>query len=294
MQKVKVPKGKGQFRQIYVPSEKEKAHLRELVPVLAKMERARAEHFEVQHVAHGFINGRSPVTCAREHIGYEVTYSFDLASWFDSITQAQLINAGVEPGMAHAITEDGCLRQGLPTSPVAANLVAVEFDKRLIGHFQRTLGNVLQFVYTRYADDIIVSIKSKNVGTDMTHERWLLSTSNSITNAVDSMGWKIAQHKTHVQYAKAGRRIIVGLAVGDTDVHMTREVRRRIRAAKHHKNERQLKGLTEWAKCKLPRCARGNRRIAGVTPGSGYCEQKRPDVEQTIVSIPGRRITFGD
>lgn len=300
MKRVQIPKGNGKFRQIYIPSEKEMTELRELLPQLNQMERDRARHFDVFHVAHGFVAGRNPVTCALRHVGYDVTFSFDLSSWFDSVTQEQLIQAGVEPAMAHAITVDGALRQGLPTSPVAANLVAVGFDRQLMTLVKRRLetsncwphdtGEIqIPFAYTRYADDVSLSVKL--TGLSLIEAKWAVE--SSVQDTVGIAGWTVAHHKTRVQSANAGRRIVVGIAVGQDDIQPTRETKRRLRAAKHKKNTRQVNGLREWAACKLPRSARGTRRIAGVTPGSpAITKVLQPEVVTNVVSTGVRRLSF--
>lgn len=297
MKRVKIPKGNGKFRNIFIPSPKEAAALRELLPMLSKLERERARHFEVSHVAHGFITGRSPVTCATRHIGFDITCNFDLESWFDSVSVQQLLAAGVPQDIADKITVDGFLRQGLPTSPVAANLAAVEFDKRVIDQIGRHVPHTEhEFSYTRYADDIIVSGKffPDRVTSMQTKAVWVQLAGFAIANAVAAVGWKIAEHKTQVQTAAAGRRIIVGLSVGPDDIRATRKTKRRLRAARHQKNERQIKGLSEWASCKMPRSARGQRRIAGITPGSAPIVETKPQetLPANVVGTGSRRINL--
>lgn len=236
------------------------------------------------------------------HVGYQITCNYDLESWFDSVSVQQLLAAGVPQEIADKITVDGFLRQGLPTSPVAANLAAVEFDKRLIDQIKRKITRPdFDFSYTRYADDIIIS---SNIPTDIlnlhgvTTASLVIATEGlvglSVQDAVAAVGWKIAEHKTHIQTAKAGRRIIVGISVGPEDIQATRKTKRRLRAAKHQKNEKQIKGLSEWVACKMPRSARGLRRIAGVTPGSISSSDIPPVASQTIIVGNTRRINLGD
>lgn len=292
MKRVKIPKGNGKFRNIFIPSPKEAAALRELLPFLSKLERDRARHFEVSHVAHGFIAGRSPVTCAMRHVGYQITCNYDLESWFDSVSVQQLLAAGVPQDIAEKITVDGFLRQGLPTSPVAANLAAVELDKRLIDQVTRRITRSdHEFSYTRYADDIIISGKTHlptpGLEDNVKYEVWSSLLGMAVDNAVAAVGWKIAEHKTQIQTAKAGRRIIVGISVGPEDIQATRKTKRRLRAAKHQKNEKQIKGLSEWVACKMPRSARGLRRIAGITPGS------TPEVTTTPASTSANVVMGG-
>ena len=69
------------------------------------------------------------------------------------------------------------------------------------------------------------------------------------------MGWKLAEHKARVQHSIAGKRIIVGIAV-DARLAATRSTKRRLRAALHQRKKRQIVGLTEWSKCKMPKALR--------------------------------------
>jgi hypothetical protein len=50
------------------------------------------------------------------------------------------------------------LPQGTPTSPILTNLCMVSYDYTISKHLKRGSGN--HFVYTRYADDILISSKS--------------------------------------------------------------------------------------------------------------------------------------
>lgn len=140
------------------------------------------------------------------------------------------------------------------------------------------------FVYTRYADDLAFSFNFPDVVEMLMRE---------VPRIVEKHGFRINPSKTHLQCAKAGRRIITGVAV-DSGVHPTREIKRRIRAAAHQsetgrltqRTERmllsralsnkqsgaslramlvgQLRGLEEWAKLKLPKVESAATRPATV------------------------------
>jgi hypothetical protein len=211
---------------------------------LAEYERELATRAGVADVAHGFVAGRSPVTMGTAHVGYDVTVSLDLKDWFESVKIEQLINAGVAPARASRCCVGGVVRQGLPTSPAAANIAAVALDRILIESLRRCQ---LPWVYTRYADDICLSFRQ--ITGSPAAWAWI----GAVDEEARKMGWAINERKTRIQYASAGRRIICGLSVGETDVRATRRVRHRLRACQHARpGTNETRGLAEWAACKLP------------------------------------------
>jgi hypothetical protein len=276
MRIVTIPKGGGRTRTIYVPSGKEKCMYHGILPWLQQAERRAAHNCGVSQVAHGFVKGRSPVTCALAHVGFQITVSCDLENWFDSVREEQIV-AGLNRAGGFAwpidlptrLCVNGAPRQGLPTSPTAANLAAVPMDDAIFARFRSWIDEGF-LVYTRYADDLTVSVRASS-RTDATVIDIILA---EISAAAGAMGWKIAERKTRVQHAKAGRRVIVGVSVGDEPprqsgraiagvtttgdvpkaIQPTREMRRRLRAARHNdKDSPQAKGLAEWSLLKRPK-----------------------------------------
>ncbi len=309
----KIPKGGGRFRTIYVPNLKEKERLRKLLPLLHEIHQKAVDAAGTRGIAHAFVPHRNPVTCALPHRGFQVTISCDLENWFDTVTDQHLLMAGMPPEIVDAITipdEQGVrrCRQGLPTSPVAANIAAVAMDNELF-HVMKWLADSwkIDFAYTRYADDITVSASHRGgfwtdgvpihpALTDMILAR--------IYTAAGNAGWTIAEHKTHIQHAKAGRRIIVGIAVDDR-VHATRKTRRKLRAAQHQGATKTLAngnrttnltalksaaGIAEWAACKLPRRVRSTRQMMGVLAGSGSVASPTEQTQTVAISGSGRRV----
>lgn len=307
----RISKGGGRFRTIYCPNQKEKQRLRDLLPGLNDIHTAAVEAAGTRGVAHAFIANRNPVTCALPHRGFQVTVSCDLENWFDTVREDQLVAAGVPPEVAKAITIDGVCRQGLPTSPVAANIAAVAMDKEILAALASAKGmyDFVDFVYTRYADDITISFSFTDDG--MHHEEvYAEMVVRIIRNRAANQGWTISERKTHIQNAKAGRRIIVGIAV-TARVQATRETRRKLRAATHQAAGARLVksptkgtrlvynpmarnsalGLTEWAACKLPRRVRSNRQMMGVLAGSGpVAATPQAQVTSTVSTGDGRRV----
>lgn len=284
MKKFEIRKLNGKTRLIYAPDEKAKRELRALVPQLNLL----AEELDVYRVQHGFTEGRSPVTNAHVHIGFEWTVSFDMADWFDSVTKDHIRRSlGIPTCHANDITllaqcsaagtfQDGATRQGLPTSPALANIAAAPMDKEIWERFCTRKGRFdPPAVYSRYADDLTFSTNNRATVDLLLQEIPLI---------VQKHVFKINPAKTKVQCAKAGRRIITGVAVDGKTCYVPRDVRRRLRAGRHQlkvgmkkglirrllsdrfKWKRrlplhvrfvyQLSGLEEWAKLKAPKAAK--------------------------------------
>ena len=239
MKIIKIPKKDKSFRVIYCPEPELKKRLRLMVPRLNGF----AIFMDRHGVAHGFMPRRSPVTNAMAHCGFPFSLSFDLENWFDTVTPDHVMNV---PGLMSDATclcfVDGAARQGLPTSPAMANIAAAPMDNdimalRVRGRLGWSFG-----AYTRYADDMTFSFEREATA------RWL---KEIIPPLVERHKFKINPAKTRLQSARAGRRIITGVAVDDT-IHVPRKIKRRLRAARHQRNWPQMRGLGEWARLRLP------------------------------------------
>lgn len=309
MREIRIPKGNGTYRTVYVPSRKRRKLLRRILAKLQQAERAAATVAGTSTVAHGFVRGRSPVTCAAQHIGYEVTISADLSSWFDSVRPDQIAQGlalgGVSPTEALQLAESVCHlgapRQGLPTSPTAANLAAVVLDRFILDGLSQLDPSQIVYTYTRYADDLCISL---SVDSPIAIKLVL----DLVEESARRMGWTVAEHKTRFQRRKAGRRVVVGISVGDSDLRPTRRTRRRHRAVAHLAQRRHggklvqvAHGLAEWCAMRLPRESRPSRSIAGIAGPSGAMRRdesstvKREPTEGRCVGISAsRRILITD
>ena len=135
--------------------------------------------------ATGYVRGRSVVDHARAHAGRAVILKFDLQDFFATVrasrVHATFVELGFSPAVARELTalcttatpepvlerlrtegglgwtqamrlRDAHLPQGAPTSAALANLCAFRLDTRIAG-----LARALGAIYTRYADDIVLS-----------------------------------------------------------------------------------------------------------------------------------------
>jgi hypothetical protein len=260
---LKLSKGNGAFRTIYKPRRDIKATLRTYIPVLEEI----ALKLCPPNVVHGFWPARNCVSNATRHVGpWRYTVCMDLKDFFDHCTRLMLVSAArsspyqtANTALPDSMTPDNACRQGLPTSPAAANVCFAQCDWNI----QRVLKDLgVNAVYTRYADDLTFSVMTRDeVDTIL----------KAIPGVVRDHGFVLNERKTHVQYAGAGRRIITGVAVDETGVYPTRKSRRRLRAAKHkttlpakygvglHRKHRAA-GLAEWCRCKMPLYGRKARQ----------------------------------
>lgn len=225
-----------------MPSDEEKAFFRMILNSVQE----QSQKLDENCVQHGFQKGRNPVTNALCHVGYEYSLCFDLSDFFDSVTPEMVPDYVLGNSVVKAACfPDGAARQGLPTSPALANIAARNLDNEILklqgnGRFGKL------FVYTRYADDLTFSFDNKYLAKTLMEK---------VPQIVESQGFKINPSKTKLQWAGAGRRMITGVAVDAKGIHTPREIKRRIRAAKHQNNKKQINGLSEWAKLKLPNIA---------------------------------------
>ncbi len=231
-----ISKKNGKFRRIFSLYREQKSHLRKLIPYLEKV---LLQH-NVHKVNYAFIRNRNCVEHAMQHIAYKYTLSMDLENFFESVNRDHISKYLNEDIMDQCFIS-GAPQQGLPTSPIIANLAFLDCDKDILDTLKKN--NILS-TYTRYADDLVVSFDNKR---DIGKIIFILS------NIANKAGFKVNKKKTKIQNINNGRIVITGVAIDNKGVHPTRKTLKKIRAAKHQNNKTSLLGLTEWAKCNLPK-----------------------------------------
>lgn len=231
-----ISKKNGKFRRIFSLFKEQKNELRQLIPKLEKT----LSKLDKNKVNYGFVPNRNCVQHAMQHIGYRYTVSMDLKNFFESV-KPKHINRYVSNEIIERCFISGAPQQGLPTSPIIANLAFLECDQKILNGLQEY---DIKANYTRYADDLVFSFNNKK---DTGKIIFL------ITKLVESCGFEINKKKTKIQNIKNGRIIITGVGIDKKGVHPTRKTIKKIRAAKHQNNKSSLLGLEEWSKCKLPK-----------------------------------------
>lgn len=233
---IRIKKSAHNFRLIYVPGEDAKKRLRSHLPYLHYLNLSLDTH----RACHAFVKGRNCVTNALPHIGYTYTISMDIENFFDSIRECHVSNI-INQTIINDCFVDEAPRQGLPTSPLIANIALLDSDELIIDSLEDMN---IAYAYTRYADDISISFDDKKLIGKIIF---------IVKSILKNKGFKINEKKTRVQSTKNGRKIITGIAVDNRGLHPTRKTLKKIRAAAHQNNKNSIIGLKNWADCKLPR-----------------------------------------
>jgi len=116
--------------------------------------------YKPRNPVHGFVPDRSVRTNAESHLRRRFILNVDLKNFFPTITEARVqgllesigIDADVAAIVARICSNNGCLPQGAPSSPVLSNMICFRLDKTLINFSKEH-----RLLYTRYADDITLS-----------------------------------------------------------------------------------------------------------------------------------------
>lgn len=228
-----IPKKNGGIRTIYHPSSKVKLIQYWLINNVFS-------NLPIHNAAYAFVKERSIKSNALQHANAKNKYyvKVDLKNFFPSINYSNFeyaFNSYRDRIEFPAIYDkellqlikticfisDSSLPIGFPTSPIIANFVAREFDEKLTLKLNSI--DRLNAVYTRYADDIIISTNLKGA-------------SNKILNAIKSTirkiepSFKINNEKIHICSASGGSIIATGLKIcHDFHVTMHRSMKDKIR-----------------------------------------------------------------
>ena len=255
-----IKKRSGKIRTIYSVNEEESRKYRDLLSQIKLSE-------QMLPAAHGFMPKRSIVTNAKPHVNKKMTISMDLSDFFDSIRPHQVKNKIPEECLNQCFLDDqgnidtvnGAPRQGLPTSPAIANIAAESMDKAILKKLKKTI-DIPGIVYTRYADDLSISLDSDS----QEHAQYIIA---AVTDIIRRNGFKVNTAKTRIQRDKC-RREVCGIMVDNAGIHISRRQRRKLRAAQHNlemanknnkgdnfvkKLEYKYFGLTEFSKLKEPK-----------------------------------------
>ena len=237
----KIPKKRKGFRTICIPSKElkktQRGMLKQLYTYFNNLESPN------KNLLHGFLKNKSPVTCAKEHIGFKSTIMMDISNFFDSIHKD---NKAFKPIKDYKnfdecfTVDDERTAQGFVTSPMLANISLVPILDILVPilvYYHKDLD--ISFKLTIYADDIQLSTNTEN------HED-INNLIEIVSNVFNNFGLSINKSKTRIRYAKYGFRRILGINVGDKNTQATRKIMRKIRASKHQSNNSSLGGLTNW------------------------------------------------
>lgn len=216
-----IPKKRGGTRLISVPMPRLKALQTWILENILSKARTHG-------AAHGFVRNRSIVTNARPHLGRDIVVNQDLKDFFPTVTYPRVKGLFVSLGYSEQIAtifallctepdideitldretfyvarSERRLPQGAPTSPAVTNLICSKMDSRLLG-----MARQLNFVYTRYADDLTFSASDRAVG-DLPKLLW------RTRKIVEDEGFELHPEKLRIM-RKGVRQEVTGIVVND-------------------------------------------------------------------------------
>ena len=163
-----IPKKKGGTRLISAPKKGLGIAQTRLAMILQKK-------YAAKPFVQGYVKGRSFLSNAKLHERQRWILNVDIQDFYPSISFARVrglfmsrafgFNDRVATILARITTTANGLPQGARTSPIIANLIAYNLDKRLVG-----LASKHRLTYSRYADDITFSSSRKQVPSELVHE----------------------------------------------------------------------------------------------------------------------------
>lgn len=164
----RIPKATHGFRDIYAPAENLKAAQRLIVNWMQNTCKTLPHN-----AAHAYVTGRSALTACKVHQANESKWmlKIDLKDFFSSCT-GDFVFTQLKKIYPYCLLSDDSLRellrfclldnalpQGAPTSPFITNTIMIPYDdaiKKKLSSFEG-----IHYVYTRYADDLLISSKIK-------------------------------------------------------------------------------------------------------------------------------------
>lgn len=183
-----------------------------------------------KHVT-GFCPSVNITDNATVHINKAVVQTLDIKDFFPNVHPAMVYNE-----LRHIFTDHiammitrlcsykNQMAQGIPTSPMLANLACNEMDKEII-----TLCKKRKWDYTRYADDMTFSTaRGRNTVRRDTVDRFL----KSVYHIVGINCFKINSKKTRIM-RKGKRQMVTGIIVNEK-ANIPRQIRNNIRAIIHN------------------------------------------------------------
>jgi RNA-directed DNA polymerase len=225
-------KRSGGLRQISTPDNSLKIIQKKLNQVLHLVYGGRSP-------VHGFVKNRSIRSNAERHFGAQWVLNFDLADFFPSIHFGRVkglfshkpysMPEEVALTLAQICCHDKVLPAGAPTSPIVANMVCARLDAEM-----KTLAKRYGCMYTRYADDITFSTRSRRFAPsiayrDATTKSWVIG--DEVRNVVKSNLFSINEKKTRVRN-KSSSQEITGIRINER-LNVSRELIRQVRAMLH-------------------------------------------------------------
>lgn len=232
-----IPKKSGGVRHIRIPNPQLMEVQRQILQYLYLL--YRAGKLEISGAAHGFVPFRNTCSSLTRHsLLSDVFLCCDVKDFFDSFpvgpVREKLLAAGIGPYLTNKIltacTFEGHFPQGSPASPWLTNVGMVDCD-RMISAFAKRNG----FLYTRYADDITLSVQPGVEDVDKKKWGHVFYQLEAILNT--ALGLRLKHRKDHViiRGTRSKPKILgVVLRQDQLGYNADKRLRKNIRAAVHN------------------------------------------------------------
>ncbi len=195
-----IPKKSGGVRHIRIPNDELKTLQKNILAYLYDL--YYSKDINISSNAHGFVPYKNTCSSLIKHdITSKVFICMDVEDFFDSFpvsaVRKQLELSGIGPFMVDKILEvctfNNSFPQGGPTSPYLTNIGMLETDLML-----DSFAKANKFVYTRYADDITLSLapNTEEPSKDPKHYFKVFHQVNTLLK--ESLGLKLKWKKNHV------------------------------------------------------------------------------------------------
>lgn len=212
----KIPKKREGYRLISAPK-------RGLGLAQTKLANVLKQHYKPKPCVKGYVANESFLTNARYHERQKWILNIDIKDFYPSITFPRVrgmflssyfqFNPRVATILARITTTPDGLPQGARTSPIIANMITSNLDRKLL-----EIASKNRLKYTRYADDITFSSSQKSIPLDLVRS-WEPEFGNrkvklgrAVIDAFKSSSFEINEEKTRIAM-NYERQEVTGLIV---------------------------------------------------------------------------------
>jgi len=238
--KFQIPKKSGGFRNISQP-------VRGLALAQDRLSAILLAHYKPKGFVKGYVKGESFLSNAQYHEKQKWVLNIDIENFFPSINFGRVrglflsrffgFNSNVATILARITTFENELPQGASTSPIIANILSHNLDKKLI-----SAAISAKAKYTRYADDITIS-SSQRLVSSLFVKQWdpdkgnrKITLSNTVEEAFKATSFEINHKKVRLQFPYE-RQEVTGLIVNKKANVWRRDIsklRMKLYSAKKH------------------------------------------------------------
>jgi len=167
-----IKKKSGKIRVLHEPTLKLKLIQRKILSQIIELYWENNVDNGIKKTTTWFCRWKNIVENASFHLGKKVILKFDLKNYFPSISQDRVFwmfhkrfwyNYIVSNYLAGLCTFENELPQWSPTSPLIANIISINLDIRIKAYVKKIKKEErIKINYSRYADDISISINSRD------------------------------------------------------------------------------------------------------------------------------------